>query len=1140
MTKNIIKKAAKDTNSSITTTEAVNAIKAKGPDDKVWTLEQHNIIDNAQTKDAACDKEELNDIIAGLKESITPGSRFKRPVDQEVFSSTPWQKGNTGKTKRKDYNNDFEMFYRLVDTSKKLDKYKCPEKNNLQTQYLCGGRDQPMGSPKVPADPDSRSEDIFSGSDNNVSDGYKDPSVFSNLPSVQAARKTTNRLNIAYDCEYKRIPGSEYRLITSYQFAVYLPDEKRILEVVFKSKIYDVNNRLYLRTCLGAILDLLIDIKAIDDVVTAGYKITRRWHVNETIPLFDASDDTYKIKRTYKTLDEAVHWSFNPQNTNPLVVVDSTIYKTNDFSEFRKKGAALEIAIICHAGIVDLSAFKDDFFGFRRKEGNIMPYLKSMQGGLTSIYPYFLNVPCAAKYWMFYPVNVLFRDTMCCAPADGKHLTQLGDCIGVPKIVLPKGAISHMDSYMKYCPDDYMAYAAQDALVTLMYGSRLWGINKDWPITATSGACFAIKNSIADYLNIPRDENGKISTSNFNHTYRGYMDVKKGMISTPAGLRQLTNTEPISFEAGQLHTFAASSYAGGFNTCSYPGVFKDKHTYDYDLINAYPTAMCLVYDIDFDDPIAREFINEDLNLADFKTPVDPLFALVDFEFPKTVKYPCIAIHDDGSIVFPSKAEAVYASGPSLYLALKMGAKVHVRRGYMARIKMLNDGTPSMSLRAACKQMVQDRTTAKSYYGEDSIEELLAKQFVTGSYGKIGQNVIEKNTWDGWNEHMVDIGFSAITSPERAAMITDIVRCMLIGTMNQLGDSNKATYSVTTDGFITTAEIDSVNSADCYGFRDLFKDARLWITDGADPSIWKIKHEQRILINPTTRCNIGYDIPTGKKGVLAHGGIKTSHSEYDYKCDAQTVKNYLASISDDDDFGGPEYKDSPEDKHRMAELILKRVHRVLYVSREFPNIKDLSPGGRFKDFNTFLKSHQVRLDFDLKRKPIRDSMHDVTGEIDGIPFTHVVFDTEPFETIDEYRLYRRVNETFTCLRTKTDWDLFFLKLNDRKYGYKRQTPDEWTKLMSVMQGYNAKLWSLPEVDACKNDNGKYDVKKVLEVVNSHNHSSRNFTESSYKNSRKPERASQMLPEEMIKDLLEEFHYIPNPKISKNNESNVLQD
>ncbi|KAB0578473.1 hypothetical protein EI53_00229 [Fusobacterium naviforme] len=246
--------------------------------------------------------------------------------------------------------------------------------------------------------------------------------------------------------------------------------------------------------------------------------------------------------------------------------------------------------------------------------------------------------------------------------------------------------------------------------------------------------------------------------------------------------------------------------------------------------------------------------------------------------------------------------------------------------------------------------------------------------------------------------------------------------MLIGTMNQLADEGKNTYSVTTDGFITDATLDEVNSVDCYGFRKLFEQSRLWLTDG-DPTIWAVKHAQSDLINPTTRCNIGYGEALwdkdGKpyKGVLAHGGVTTSHSEYDYDTSKEAVKAYVDSISDDDDFGGSDYKDGLQDRLRMAELILKRMHRILYVSREFPNVRDLGPTGTMKDFQTFCRGHQVRLDFDLKRKPVRKSAHDISGVIDGIPFTHASFDTEPFESVEEYRQYRSVNASLSFRKKK---------------------------------------------------------------------------------------------------------------------------
>lgn len=992
-----------------------------------------------------------------------------RPAEQEVFAATPWKTGNTGMTKKQDYNNSFRMLYRVVSVDRILpDFQKGPVKNAAEPQYLRGGQDISMGHPTTACDPDPGRQ-LPSAVENKLA-------VFGSLASVQAARKEAASLNIAYDCEYQEInPG--HRIILSYQFALYMTETK-ILEVVFITRNFTEGNRLYLRTCLGAILDLL-RLQFGFEYINYAYALTRRYNLAMESPYFEGSDDRYRTVKRFKSIEEAEQFSVTD---NPLLVIDKdNIRRSNDFGDYRK--CAMDITLVCHAGIVDLSAFKDDVFGFRKKDGHIMPYLKSVQGGMTSIYPYFTNVPTAKEYWKFYPVNILFRDTMCFAPIEGKSLAVLGNCVDVPKIVLPEGVIGNMQSYLEDSRSDFLAYAAQDALVTIMYGSRLWGINKEWCLTATSGSAFAMKQSIIEYLEVLKDKHGRTDHEEFNRKYRGYTEVKKGMISTPVGLRPTRAEEPISYEAGQLHMFAANSYCGGYNTCCFPGVYEGIHTFDFDLENAYPTAMCLIFDIDWDHPIERDFKNEDLSLQAFHTPMDPMFCLIDFEFPKSVKYPCIAIHNRGSIIFPRKAEAVYASGPSMFLALKLGAKIHVRYGYVARILFKGTG-PSMSLRAACRQMVSDRTIARKTYGKGSIEEKLLKLFVNGAYGKIAQNVIEKHTWDGWREEMDDIGCSSITSPERAALITDIVRCMLIGTMNQLSDWGLRTFSVTTDGFITEASLDDVNACDCCGFRKYFEDARLWLT-GGDPTIWAEKHDQYTLINPTTRCNVGFG---GKKGVLAHGGFVTG-----------------------------EKKDTKEDAAKMAEIILTRTGRVTYTTLEFVNQKEMVTTGC--DFYTFEQKRSIRLDFDFKRKPVRESFQAVSGEIGRVVYEYMNFDTEPFDTIEEYEAYRRINENFNCLRTVPDWQKFWLRLEDHKTGYKRNLSDlEWTKLFSVVQGYRMGLWDIPEITACGS------VSEKLVVINKHNHSGKTFNENAWKNSRKPERASQMLPQEVITDLLEEFCFV----------------
>ena len=45
------------------------------------------------------------DVSVALKLNTT----IARPADQEVFAATSWRTGNTGRTKKLDYNNRFQM-----------------------------------------------------------------------------------------------------------------------------------------------------------------------------------------------------------------------------------------------------------------------------------------------------------------------------------------------------------------------------------------------------------------------------------------------------------------------------------------------------------------------------------------------------------------------------------------------------------------------------------------------------------------------------------------------------------------------------------------------------------------------------------------------------------------------------------------------------------------------------------------------------------------------------------------------------------------------------------------------------------------------------------------------------------------------
>lgn len=102
------------------------------------------------------------------------------------------------------------------------------------------------------------------------------------------------------------------------------------------------------------------------------------------------------------------------------------------------------------------------------------------------------------------------------------------------------------------------------------------------------------------------------------------------------------------------------------------------------------------------------------------------------------------------------------------------------------------------------QLVRDRALAKQLYKKGSLIEQVLKTLVNTLYGKVAQGVVQKRTWSARSDEMVDIGYSAITSPCTAAIITGGVRAFLLAAMNQLTQKGYHVYSVTTDGFISDA------------------------------------------------------------------------------------------------------------------------------------------------------------------------------------------------------------------------------------------------------------------------------------------------------------------------------------------------
>jgi hypothetical protein len=595
--------------------------------------------------------------------------------------------------------------------------------------------------------------------------------------------------------------------------------------------------------------------------------------------------------------------------------------------------------------------------------------------------------------------------------------------------------------------------------------------------------------------------------------------VKRGLVRNPdrAGFIEARSLDPLNRDAGNLQNDASQAYQGGYNSCSDVGYY-DIETYDYDLQNAYPTAMCLVPDIDWENCILDEYKpGHELTLEDFDDPsgcrniIAPIFANVTFSFPDDVKYPCLPMNVEGVPIFVKSSigsAGIYACGPELYLALQLGAHIVVNRGFKARSRTKADGNVQYSLRSAVKQLVGDRRIAKKLCGKGSLEELVLKLFVNGCYGKVAQSVKQRSRWSAYREQMEDIGVSPITNAVSAAMITSIIRAVLLAVQNQIHAKGWKVYSVTTDGFISDISESELKQLDLYGLREKLGEARLFLTDGSDAEIWEMKHMQSDLLNFTTRGNVSLN--TGKPSQESLSLFNVGNTLSNIWNPVFDLPGVCAHNSAKSGY----ISDSFLDRLWLMTEVLLRNGPVSCQNTHMTSFRDMVERGA--PFMMHTETVNISMDFDMKRKPVSTSMTTVRPVIAGVEFEIANFTTEPFDNVSEYHKYRHTKDNVPCLLTEQEWEIFFGKLPYSGTGAKPRDL-EFNKIRSIVTGVRVGLWDIPYLSSTKVSIAE-KVAFINQFIDEIGIDSKPFKESDWKNARRPERVSTILPEEHLSELI----------------------
>ena len=408
------------------------------------------------------------------------------------------------------------------------------------------------------------------------------------------------------------------------------------------------------------------------------------------------------------------------------------LYKVVDYAAMRKN--VIPITLICHTGKADISVFRRSKYDI-----DILRKLGEIQGGwMTTESVHFTTANDRNRnyYWL---INLCVRDTLGLTPADNKSLRALGKVIGRPKIELPGRVIEHMAVFAVSNPVEYYKYAMNDADIVVSFCAELFRCNHAVPMTLSSAAAFAMYGSIKDYF-------GVTNKTEYDRIYRGLEMLDEGIIpSKDECMKFLKATRYVPIrdnpDAKLISEYFEEAYTGGFNASFYIGWITEQTT-DFDLQNAYPTAMASIIDIDWKEHV-RDLPRDYLRLQDLMNPLIPAVAVGDFDFPDDCYCPNIPVPIKGGIkIYPRHGRNVYMAGPDMYLALKLGAKIKIFRGFTCQM-LEKDGKPSQCLAYAVTNLVQDRMLAKKIYKDNPLVEKSLKTMVNSCYGKTAQNVSPK-------------------------------------------------------------------------------------------------------------------------------------------------------------------------------------------------------------------------------------------------------------------------------------------------------------------------------------------------------------------------------------------------------------
>jgi len=643
-----------------------------------------------------------------------------------------------------------------------------------------------------------------------------------------------------------------------------------------------------------------------------------------------------------------------------------------------------EIYLVAHFTRADIPGFKD----FKDDNNNQRSNLN-----LENIRNTFINVKQDIGITLhdyedknrLIKLDVKVRDTITLAPTGKAKLEDLGEVLDFKKIKLHKDENKelnfkrNMKLFMETDWIKFKEYAIRDAEICLLYTETMIHLYNEetgrfkLPITLTQIGVDLIqqhwKKIGVDPLEIVGKE--EVRERYFSKKNNRYINQKK--IVSKKNLYRVTD-------------FITECYHGGRNEQFWFGPSYNDVWYDYDLTSAYPSAMCLIGNADWNQIKYLSKIEDVLFQKShpdrYRYPADLVFAEVKFEFPDNIRFPCLPVRTNNGLIFPKKGNSTTHIS-EIILAHKLGAKLEFEYGIeIVNERFGKDKTKGRPFREFTKICVDKRNE----HPKKSLRNLFWKELVNSTYGKTAQGLRERRIYDLRDEETKRLQESKITNPAYASYITAFCRGALSEIMNNL-PQNVDVFSVTTDGFLTTATQSEMKKATNGVLCKYYKSSRKFLT--GDDEIYEIKHIIRRPLGWRTRGQSTIE-PSQKtdwilntnqsdlknesmKYILAKGGIKLSH--------LLTKK---------------------EETREINKLFFDRTPNQKMDVKLGLGIRDMYTMGRDFVDRTMIK--RLSMEYDWKRKP--NFVGEVEINIEDIKCKkHIFFSTKPWETVDQFNKVR---------------------------------------------------------------------------------------------------------------------------------------